>query len=93
MLNSCPRRSAQLEGASVVQPWGRTTHVWVPAVDIKTRTSWAGVPTWIVKDDQGPSLPSLEVRLAEQMKDGNIHLPILAWGYDNRSGDCASGQN
>ena len=34
------------------------THVSVPLVDGKTRKSWAGVPTRIMKVDQAPSLPS-----------------------------------
>jgi hypothetical protein len=61
MLNSTPRRSAQFVGPSVVHPSGRATHVEVPAVEMRTRTSCAGVPTWIVNDDHGPSFPSLKL--------------------------------
>ena len=60
ILNSSPRRLAQFVGPSVVHPSGRTTHVEVPAVEMRTRTSCAGEPTCIVNDDHGPSFPSLK---------------------------------
>ena len=59
MLNSLPRSSAQLLGSVVVHPAGVTTHKDEPELDMSTRTFWGGVPTCTVKEDQGPSLPSL----------------------------------
>lgn len=64
-MNSPPRRSPQFDGSPAVQPSGRATHASVPAVEICTLTSCAGVPTWRVNVDHGPSLPSLiECQLA-----------------------------
>ena len=37
---------------------GIGTHVSVPLVEGRTRKSWAGVPTRIMKVDHAPSLPS-----------------------------------
>ena len=36
------------------------THVSPTVEDTSTRATCAGVPTWMLKDDQGPSLPSLQ---------------------------------
>lgn len=55
-----PRDVSQLDGSEVVQPCGRTTHVCVAAVEMRTLTICGGVPTWIGNDDHGPSLPSLK---------------------------------
>lgn len=54
-----PRFSTQVS-SFVGQPCGRTTHVSGLAVETNTLTSCIGVPTCRVKDDQGPSSPSLE---------------------------------
>lgn len=59
LTNSRPRRSVQFGGSEDVQPSG-TTHVEVPAVEIRSLTSCAGDPTWIVNVDYGPSFPSLD---------------------------------
>lgn len=41
------------------QYWGLMTHVACPAVEIRTRTFWAGLPSRRSNEDHGPSVPSL----------------------------------
>ena len=55
----CPRELEQLVGLCVVQPSVEITHVSGTVVDARTDNTWAGVPTRMTKEDQGPSLPSL----------------------------------
>lgn len=42
-----------------MQPCDRTTHSADPELEIRTRTSCGGVPTWTAKVDHEPSSPSL----------------------------------
>ena len=59
-----PRPFKQLLSPAL-QPAGSTTQVAALLVDMNTLTSWMGLPTWIVKEDQGPSSPSLKCLSAE----------------------------
>lgn len=54
-----PRRSGQSSGSSALQPAGTTAQTADPDVEGRTRTACGGLPIWIVKEDHGPSFPSL----------------------------------
>lgn len=55
-----------------VHPPGLTTHVSGISVEGKTRSSWAGFPTLILKDDHEPSLPPL--------KQNDSLISVYSWG-------------
>ena len=76
--NSPPRRSPQLAGSVAVHPSGTTTHVAEVRVEMKTRTSCAGVPALIAKLDHGPSLPSL---FRNQRPSSDKFILLCAYQY------------
>ena len=66
VLNSPPRACAQLEGSVARHPplvlFAETTQVSSARKETRTRAGCGGVPTWMLKVDHGPSLPSLRCR-------------------------------
>ena len=63
MLTSPPRVWAHVAGSFVLHPpnvlFAEMTQVCPETEETRTVAVWGGVPTWILKVAQGPSLPSL----------------------------------
>ncbi len=65
MLTRPPRVCGQVDGSVPMHPpsvlFAEITHTSPTAVETRTLAVCAGVPTWISKVAQGPSLPSLHI--------------------------------